>query len=56
MFYNRDKAGSNTGQALTALAEELDLDFLVVGAFGRKGDKLEMLGMHSQKLPEHIWL
>ncbi|CAG9460265.1 unnamed protein product [Pedinophyceae sp. YPF-701] len=44
-FYAREKSGTDTTTGiLSALAEELELDLLVVGAFGRKGEKVEVLG------------
>ncbi|KAF6255956.1 universal stress protein family-domain-containing protein [Scenedesmus sp. NREL 46B-D3] len=40
-------AGSSTCQALMALAQEQRVDLLVVGSFGRKGERVDMLGTVS---------
>eukprot|EP00877_Chromochloris_zofingiensis_P000888 jgi/Chrzof1/107/Cz01g03220.t1 len=39
--------GQSTCEALTALAEANKVDLLVLGSFGRKGEKLDMLGTVS---------
>ena len=50
VWYNKEKGpGQSTCEALTELSEQLRIDVLVVGSFGRKGEKLDMLG-------EHPWL
>lgn len=35
-----EKGGGSTCQALMALAQEHNVDLLVVGSFGRKGEKM----------------
>jgi len=39
--------GQSTCQALTRMADKNSIDLLVVGSFGRKGEKLDMLGTVS---------
>ena len=47
VWYNKEKGpGQSTCEALTELSEQLHIDVLVVGSFGRKGEKLDMLGEH----------
>lgn len=41
VWYKKDKAkGQTTCDALIELTEELQVDILVVGSFGRKGERM----------------
>lgn len=41
VWYKKDKrAGQSTCEALVQLTEELEIDILVVGSFGRKGETM----------------
>ncbi|DBA85324.1 hypothetical protein WJX79_008291 [Trebouxia sp. C0005] len=48
VWYKKEKSkGQSTCEALIELTEELQVDILVVGSFGRKGERIDMLGTVS---------